>query len=62
MSNIFTLYYRGENSEQYSGTGVGLTTTKQLVDELNGEICFEKNSPCGTIVRIEIPLAEQNGL
>ena len=62
LSNIFTLYYRGENSEQYSGTGVGLTTTKQLVDELNGEICFEKNSPCGTIVRIEIPLAEQNGL
>ncbi len=62
LSNIFTLYYRGENSEQYTGTGVGLTTTKQLIDELNGEICFEKNSPCGTIVRIDIPLAEQNGL
>lgn len=58
LSNIFTLYYRGENSEQYSGTGVGLTTTKQLLDELNGEICFDKNSPCGTIVRIKILLAE----
>lgn len=62
LSNIFTLYYRGENSEQYSGTGVGLTTTKQLIDELNGEICFDKNSPCGTIVRIKILLVEQNGL
>ncbi len=56
LSNIFTLYYRGENSHQYSGSGVGLTTTKQLIDELNGEIVFDKNSPCGTIVIIKIPL------
>lgn len=58
LSNIFTLYYRGENSHQYNGSGVGLTTAKQLLHELNGEINFEKNSPCGTIVTIKIILEE----
>ncbi len=58
LSNIFTLYFRGENSQQYSGSGVGLSTTKLLIDELNGNIDFEKNNPCGTIVIIKIPLEE----
>jgi len=58
LSNIFTLYYRGENSHQHNGSGVGLTTTKQLIDELDGDISFDKNSPCGTVVTIKIPLAE----
>jgi ligand-binding sensor domain-containing protein/signal transduction histidine kinase len=60
LDNIFTLFYRGKNSDINDGSGIGLNNAKHLIDELNGQISYTKNSPQGTIVKITLPIMEYN--
>jgi signal transduction histidine kinase len=46
-------YYRGENAETKSGTGLGLYISKFLVNKMNGEISFS-NSIDGFSVKLQL--------
>jgi len=51
-NKIFTPYF----STKKSGTGIGLTIVKSIIDSHNGEINFKNNKPYGTIVEILLPV------
>lgn len=53
---IFEIFQRLHPREKYSGTGVGLTICKRIVDRHHGKIWFEKNKRGGTVFYVQLPL------
>lgn len=53
--NIFRMFNRLHNQQEYSGTGLGLAIVKNIVNKLEGEITLEDSHFGGTIFRIELP-------
>ena len=55
---IFEKFYRGENASHHSttGTGLGLTIVKQIVEAHNGEIGVESELGKGSMFIVSIPL------
>jgi len=53
---IFNKYYRGTNSKEKSGYGLGLYISKYLMNQMNGDIIGE-NSPNGFSITILLKLA-----
>ena len=60
LPNIFEPFALGDDSaaRRYSGTGLGLTLTKQYVEMLDGMIEFESVESCGTHCQIYLPIEE----
>ena len=60
LPNIFEPFTLGDDSaaRRYSGTGLGLTLTKQYVEMLDGRIEFESVENCGTHCKIYLPVDE----
>lgn len=58
LPTIFEPFTLGDDSaaRRYSGTGLGLTLTKQYLDELGGSITLESEENKGTKCSIAIPL------
>ncbi len=52
LKDIFTPFY----STRASGSGLGMTITKQLVEGMNGEISIESDPNEGTTVFLEFPI------
>ncbi|PIC85283.1 hypothetical protein CSV72_14275 [Sporosarcina sp. P20a] len=58
MENLFDRYYRGTNTTSGdTGTGLGLTIAKQLVEAHGGKISVDSNKK-GTTITIWLPLVE----
>jgi len=55
LSNIFKPFYRGENKQYASGTGIGLSLCKKIVDLHHGEIWVSSVQHGGTVFTIELP-------
>ena len=57
QEKIFDKFYRGKDSAAYSatGTGLGLTIVKQVVEAHGGEIQVESEPGKGSMFRIIIP-------
>lgn len=57
IDHIFQLFYTIGNEDRYGkkGTGIGLATTKRLLDQLKGSIDINSEDGVGTIITIEIP-------
>jgi signal transduction histidine kinase len=55
---LFTEFYRAPNARKSgeTGTGLGLTITKKLVDEFGGQISFESTEGKGTTFTIILPI------
>ena len=53
---VFQIFQRVQTEKKYSGSGIGLTICKKIVDSLNGKIRIEENPTGGTIFRITFPL------
>ena len=49
---IFDTFYRSNEIENIQGIGLGLSITKQLVEELNGEIDVQSASDFGTTITL----------
>lgn len=55
IPRLFNLFYRGTNSAQTKGYGLGLSIVKKAVEALNGTIEVESSFEKGTIFTITLP-------
>ncbi len=55
-SKIFNLFYK-EKKDWGTGTGIGLTLCKNIIDKYNGEIWFEQNELDGVTFYMKLPAA-----
>lgn len=55
QKNVFSKFFRAENTGEVHGTGLGLNIVKQYVDILEGKISFTSNAGKGTTFRVQIP-------
>ena len=59
LGRVFDRFYRGSNvPEGMSGTGIGLTGARQIVQEHGGQISVESREGQGSIFTIRLPLDE----
>ena len=61
MSSIFSEFFRARNAKetQVTGTGIGLSTVKTLVDRYRGVLTLESEEGRGTTVTVSLPLASK---
>ncbi len=57
LQHVFKLFFVAddEDREGKRGTGIGLATTKRLLNELNGSIDIESKVGKGTLITVEVP-------
>lgn len=55
LEKIFTPFYRSNNTDEISGTGLGMSIALEYVELLNGTIKLESVINEGTIVRLVLP-------
>jgi signal transduction histidine kinase len=55
LDKVFDPFFRATNSEDFSGTGLGMTIVKQSVDTHGGTIDIKSTEGKGTEVKILIP-------
>jgi PAS domain S-box-containing protein len=52
---LFSSYFRGSNTKNIKGNGLGLVLVKNFVDMQNGKISLESEENTGTTITIEFP-------
>ncbi|WP_165874839.1 PAS domain S-box protein [Natrarchaeobius oligotrophus] len=52
------VFGHGEKGLESPGTGIGLYLVRTLVEGYGGEVWIEDNEPTGTVVRVQLPVAE----
>jgi len=54
IENLFTRYFRGENTDQIEGSGLGMSIAKNIIEAHNGTISVESKIGTGTTVTITL--------
>jgi signal transduction histidine kinase len=54
---VFNMFQRLPNAQKNSGTGIGLTICKKIVEGMKGKISIAENITGGTIFNIYLPLS-----
>ena len=57
MAHLFERYYRGRAAQEQSGVGLGLHSTRLLVEAHGGRIHVENSPEGGATFRVELPVA-----
>jgi two-component system, chemotaxis family, CheB/CheR fusion protein len=57
---IFTIFQRLHSNETYSGTGIGLSLCKKIVENHHGEIFADSKENEGAVFHIILPLKNQH--
>lgn len=55
FESIFVIFQRLHTREEYSGTGIGLATTKKIIQKMNGSIWLSSEPGKGTTFYFSIP-------
>lgn len=55
QKNLFTRFYRASNTDNYKGTGIGLTIAKEIIDLHNGTISVISDIGKGASFEIVLP-------
>jgi len=53
---IFETFYRGKNTKNIAGHGIGLSLARKIIDLHHGQIQINSQLESGTIVKISLPL------
>ncbi len=53
---IFTIYRRLHNNQEYKGTGLGLAICRKIVEQLKGQITVDSQLGSGTTFHIHLPV------
>ncbi len=57
--NIFTLFKRLHNKDQYEGTGIGLSITKKIIEKHNGTVTVKSKEGEGSEFTIVLPVLQK---
>lgn len=60
QKNLFRSFFRATNTENISGTGLGLVIVKEFVEWHNGTITFNSKEKEGTCFIVELPKKQSN--
>ena len=60
QKQIFEMFYRGKNSANTHGDGLGLALVKKILDDINGEINIQSRLNKGTRIEIKFDLLVHN--
>lgn len=52
LKNLFNRYYRGTNTENHKGSGLGMSIAKEVIDAHGGSIAVESELNKGTTIKI----------
>lgn len=52
---VFEIFQRLHSRHEFSGTGIGLTICRKIVDQMNGKIWVEDNPTGGTVFKFSLP-------
>jgi PAS domain S-box-containing protein len=58
-NNIFTLFKRLHNKDQYEGTGIGLSITKKIIEKHNGTVTVKSKEGEGSEFTIALPVLQK---
>jgi signal transduction histidine kinase len=57
VEHVFDGFYRASNvTGQFTGTGLGLTGVRQVIEEHGGTVALESTEGVGTTVTVRLPL------
>jgi len=54
-ANVFSIFRRLANAEEFEGSGVGMSIVKRIIDKLNAHISFDSKLGLGTTFKIIFP-------
>ena len=56
LESIFSAFHQqvGQSNRKYGGTGLGLTISKRLVEQMNGKITVESEKGVGSVFKIQL--------
>lgn len=55
IGKVFEPLYRGNRTQGYKGTGIGLAIVNNIVKQHKGSICIKSNLPMGARVQLQLP-------
>ena len=58
---IFDAFYQGNSHSRSTGSGIGLSLVKQLVEVMNGSISVESEENKGTTFVVKLPITQSTG-
>ena len=53
--NVFSIFKRLSNADQFEGSGIGMSIVKRITDKLNAQISFDSTIGVGTTFKISFP-------
>jgi PAS domain S-box-containing protein len=57
---VFDMFYRLHNEDEYEGTGIGLTVCRKIINDHGGRIWVDKNYEGGTRIIMTLPSANDD--
>jgi light-regulated signal transduction histidine kinase (bacteriophytochrome) len=60
--DVFDIFTRLHNQEQYQGTGIGLSICRKIVERMGGRIKNQPNASGGTDFIFTLPIGEETGV
>jgi PAS domain S-box-containing protein len=60
QKNLFQPFYRATNTDDFEGTGLGLSVVKEFIEQHKGNIFVKSQLNKGTTITIQIPLTQNS--